>query len=298
MEILRTLQNLTVSSFAGQSRTPFVLETSSCVKEALKTFNTEKILSCPLGAAQSGFLDVFDLLSYLLDLWEENQQAEADGISKLGEKFLNHNVCDLTDRSDSDVFAAVVGEEQANKLVRLFGLGVHRVALLDLHGSLKNIISQSDVVKYINTNIHLLGESAKKTIKELNMITTDELIVARSDQSTISAFQLLAANLVSAVPIVDKSGIITGTLSVSDLKLLQDDLSPLLLSTSQYKSIQEPHPDIVCTPDTTLGEAIAMLANSNVHRVWVVDAQKKPVSVISITNVCEFLSQFLPKEDS
>jgi len=77
MEILRTLQNLTVSSFAGQSRTPFVLETSSCVKEALKTFNTEKVLSCPLGAAKygadvgRGFLDLFDLLSYLLDLWEK-----------------------------------------------------------------------------------------------------------------------------------------------------------------------------------------------------------------------------------
>jgi len=301
MEILSALEHLTVSSFASQSRTPVVLETSCCVKEALKAFHTQKVLSCPIansnrGADVYGFLDLFDLLAYLLDLWDENQEADTDGIAKLGEKFLNHTVRDLTDLSDNDVYAAVIAEEQAQRLVRLFGLGVHRVALLDFQGSLTNIISQSDVVKYLNANLQLLGENADKTIKELNMISTEKLVVAESEQSAISAFKLLAANLVSAVPIVDKQGVITGTLSVSDLKFLQEDLSPLLLSASQYKSSQETHPNIVCTPDSTLGSVIAMLANTNVHRVWVVDAQNKPTSVISITNVCEFLSQFLPEE--
>jgi len=301
MEILNALEHLTVTTFAGQSRNPVVLETTSCVKEALKTFHVEKVLSCPIansprGSDVYGFLDLFDLLAYLLDLWDANEEADTDGIAKLGEKFLNHTVRDLTDLSDNDVYAAVIADEQAQRLVRLFGLGVHRVALLDIQGSLKNVISQSDVVKFLNENLQLLGENADKTIKELNMISTDNLIVAESEQSAISAFKLLAANLVSAVPIVDKQGAITGTLSVSDLKFLQEDLSPLLLSASQYKSKQEPHPNIVCTPDSTLGSVIAMLASSNVHRVWVVDEHQKPTSVISITNVCEFLSQFLPED--
>lgn len=56
-------------------------------------------------------------------------------------------------------------------------------------------------------------------------------------------------------------------------------------------------PSITAKATTTLGEVITALANSNVHRVWVVDEDNKPVSAISTTNVCEFLSQFLPRED-
>lgn len=302
MEIVKTLENLTISAFAGQTRDSLVrVEPTASVRDALKTFNAEKVLSCPIaesnnGADVWGFLDLFDLLSFLLELWDDNEQAETNGIAKLGEKFLDHKVKDLTGRSDNDAYAAVIGEERAHRLVRLFGLGVHRVAQLDLQGTLTNVISQSDVVKYLHNNIDLLGDQAVKPINELNMISTDRLVVAQADQSAISAFKLLADNLVSAVPLVNKDGALTGTLSVSDLRLIQDDLSPLQLSALQYKSIQEPIPSIVCAPNTTLGSVIATLANSNVHRVWVVDDQQKPVSVISITNVCEFLTQFFPEE--
>jgi len=297
MDIVHTLAELTLSSFSTQTRCPVALEADFSVKEALKTFSTEKVLSCPIKEVHS-FLDLFDLLSYLLDLWEDNQEAEKDNVAKLGEKFLNHNICDLTDRSENDEYAALLCTENADKLVHLFGLGVHRVALLDIQGGLTNIISQSDVVKYLNSNIQLLGENATKPIKSLNMISTDDLVVAQADQSTISAFKLLATYLISAVPLVDKRGVLIGTLSVSDLKFLQDDLSPLLLSASQYKSIQEPKPNIVCTRESTLEEVIAKLANSNVHRVWVVDDEDKPISVISITNICEFLGQYLPQGDN
>jgi len=272
------------------------------VKEALMTFNSNRILSCPIASSAQaaetyGFLDVFDLLTYLLELWDENQMAEKDCIAELGKKFLNHTILDLTDRSDNDVYAAVIVGEHADRIVRLFGLGVHRVAMLDLNGNLTNLISQSDVVKYLNDNIKLIGENADKTIKELNIVSEDGLVVAESSQTVISAFKLLASNLVSAVPIVDSKGTIAGTLSVSDLKQIKDDLSPLLLSVGQYKAKQETILDIVCTMDTTLRSVIEMLASTGVHRVWVVDENRKPISVISITNVCEFLSRFCPDED-
>lgn len=301
IEILSMMEHLSISSFS-QGRHPVCLQTSCNVSEALKTFNTQKVLSCPIAnstqkAGVHGFLDLFDLLSYLLEIWDETESEEGCEIKKLGEKFLNHNIADLKDRSDNDTFAAVVGEEHAHRLIRLFGMGVHRVAMLDLDGSLANVLSQSDVLKYLNANIQLLGENANKSIKELKMISSDKLITADVEQTAISAFKLLAQNLISAVPIVDKEGVLAGTLSLSDLKLIQDDLSPLLMTTMQYKAIKEPMPSIVCRPESTLGDVITELANSNVHRVWVVDSDNRPLSVISITTVCEFLSQFLPKED-
>eukprot|EP00026_Physarum_polycephalum_P012115 Phypoly_transcript_12389.p1 GENE.Phypoly_transcript_12389~~Phypoly_transcript_12389.p1 ORF type:complete len:318 (+),score=35.65 Phypoly_transcript_12389:106-1059(+) len=302
VEILTELERITVDAFC-HGRHPVCLETTSRVSDALKTFNSQKILSVPIATPEKekagvhGFLDLFDLLSYLLQLWDDNKAAEVDGIQKLGEQFLNHNVCDLIDRSDNDVYAAVTGNEHAHRLIRLFGLGVHRVAMLDMRGSLANILSQSDVVKYLYANIQLLGELANKPISNLKMISSDKLVTADSEQTAISAFQLLGQNFISAVPIIDKDGVLTGTLSLSDLKLLQNDLSPLLFTTVQYKSIKDSIPSVVCTPDTTLGAVIGLLASNNIHRVWVVDSEHKPTSVISVTNVCEFLTQFLPKEE-
>lgn len=302
IEILSSLERLSVSDFS-QGRHPVCLETTSCVRDALQTFNAQKILSVPIAtpakekAGVHGFLDLFDLLSYLLELWDDNEAAEEDGVKKLGEKFLSHNVCDLIDRSDNDTYAAVTGTEHAHRLIRLFGLGVHRVAMLDMRGALANVLSQSDVVKYLYANINLLGEHADKPISGLKMITSDKLISADCEQTAISAFKLLADNFISAVPIIDKSGALVGTLSLSDLKLIHDDLSPLLFTTSQYKSIKEAMPSVVCTPETTLGAVIGLLASNNIHRVWVVDKNNHPTSVISVTNVCEFLTQFLPVEE-
>jgi len=304
MEIYSALEKLTVDKFAGDSsRSPVVLPTDTSVRDALKSFCTEKVLSFPIansshGADTHGFLDLFDLLAFLLDLWDENEQEGSKDVSKLGEKFLNHTVSDLIDHSDNDVYAAVVASEQAQRLIRLFGLGVHRVALLNFNGTLTNIISQSDVARYLNQNLHLLGDNANKLIKDLRSIAAGDIVTADGEQSALSAFKLLASNLVSAVPIVDKKGVINGTLSLSDLKLLQDDLSPLLLSTAQYKEKQEPQAQIVCHADDTLASVVGQLANSNVHRVWVVDEESKPISVISITNVCEFISQFFPPEEN
>lgn len=301
MEILSTLEHLTISSFAGQSGS-VRLETTSCVKEALQTFSHEKILLCPIGEPNHGadvwgFLDIFDLLSYLLDLWDENQESEKDCIAELGEKFLSRCVTYLTDRSDNESFAAVTADEHVHKIVRLFGLGVHRVAMLDSYGSMAYIISPSDVIKYLCSNLSLFGDTINKTVKELNISSTEDLVVVSSDQSAISAFKVLAANLANAAPIVDKQGAICGTLSVSDLKLVKDDLSSLLQPTSQYKTKTSMNPKIVCTQYTTLGSLIATLANTNAHHVWLVDAQQRPISSISIADVCEYLSRFLSKMD-
>jgi len=299
---LTTLEHLSVSDFS-QGRHPVCLEPNSSAREALQTCNHQKILSVPIATPSKakvgvhGFLDLFDLLSYLLELWDDNEAAEIDGIKMLGERFLTHNVCDLIDRSDNDVYAAVTGTEHAHRLIRLFGLGVHRVAMLDMKGSLANILSQSDVAKYLYANIHLLGDHANKPILNLKMISSDKLITADNDQTAISAFKLLAQNFISAVPIINKNGVLTGTLSLSDLKLIQDDLSPLLFTTEQYKSIKEAIPNVVCTPETSLGVVIGLLASNNIHRVWVVDSENKPTSVISVTNVCEYLTQFLPCEE-
>jgi len=245
---------------------------------------------------------MFDILAHLLSSWdaqEINTEHMAADLAKLGERFLNHPVDDLPDLSGNDLFAAIMKEEKAARIIQLYALGLHRVALLDIDGAVTNIVSQSDVIKFLHRNLALLGDFATKTIEELHLASTtdaDEIAILPQDQTTIQSFQELAARQMSAAPIVGKDGVMLGTLSISDLKSLRrESVSSLLLPSSQYKDPTQGgiKPDVVCTLTDTLGDVITKLASSNVHRVWVLDDGRRPISCVSITNICFLLSQLL-----
>jgi len=210
----------------------------------------------------------------------------------LENKFLHHTIADLPDRSDNNLFAAVVEEEKASRLLKLYALGVHRVGLINLQGEMTTIVSQSDLIRFLNNSKQLLGESVNKSIRELGLIKESELKVVTTDQPAIDAFRMLASMNISAAPIINSQGSLVGTLSVSDLRALRNDpLSTLLQPVRDFKELGEGHINVVCGPDATLSDVLTMLAGTQVHRIWVTNNFNEPVSVISLTTVCECIAE-------
>ena len=42
----------------------------------------------------------------------------------------------------------------------------------------------------------------------------------------------------------------------------------------------------VCvTPDTSMREMVKLIVETNSHRLWVVDSEKRPIGVVSLTNM-------------
>jgi len=297
----------TMLAFHKLSKHPqmIIADSKATIRDTLQLMHDNNILSVPVMNNSTnppftlGFVDMFDVLSYLIHSWDaamssnqEHPQMLLHSLFLLDNQFLHHPIADLPDCSDNDLFAAVVEEECASRLLRLYALGVHRVALINMQGEVRTVVSQSDLIRFLNNSKQLLGETVNKSIRELGLIRENDLKVVSSEQPTIEAFKMLASLNISAAPIVNSQGSLVGTLSVSDLRALRKDpLSVLLQPVRDFKELGEGNTiNVVCSPHDTLSDVLAILAGTQVHRVWVTNNSNEPVSIISLTNVCELIA--------
>jgi CBS-domain-containing membrane protein len=97
-------------------------------------------------------------------------------------------------------------------------------------------------------------------------------------------------NQISGIAIVDGSGALTATLSASDLSFaLSEDLEligdsiflPVHLFLQQHSLTGAIRRPVTVTMDASVEEVVRKMAASRVHRVWVVDAEMKPLRVIT-----------------
>ena len=103
---------------------------------------------------------------------------------------------------------------------------------------------------------------------------------------------------VSAVPIVDDAGKLVGVLSSNDLREM---LTYPAKFATMGKRISDFHHDHIRAHDlftvkasNTLEEVIRKFQSTRVHRLFVVDAEKRPTAVVSLRDV---LAKFV-KEDA
>jgi CBS-domain-containing membrane protein len=282
------------------------VDAQATIRDTLQLMHEHNVLSLPVikSATVTGFVDMFDVLSYLIEKWDEfmvNTQSHPErtlhSLFALDQMFLQHPVSDLPDRSDNNLFATVAEEERASRLLKLYGLGVHRVALINMKGDVRTVISQSDLITFFNNNKHLFGALGGKSVQELGLVKPNEVILLDANQTAISAFKLLANHNISGAPIVNSQGTIAGTLSISDLRgLRKDPLSMLLQPLRDFKEIGEAGmANVICYPHDTLSHVLTLLAGTQLHRVWVVDEEHRPISVMSLTTICDYVANLCMK---
>eukprot|EP00004_Rigifila_ramosa_P018790 TRINITY_DN4714_c0_g1_i2.p4 TRINITY_DN4714_c0_g1~~TRINITY_DN4714_c0_g1_i2.p4 ORF type:complete len:205 (-),score=47.96 TRINITY_DN4714_c0_g1_i2:49-663(-) len=167
----------------------------------------------------------------------------------------------------------------------------HRLALFDKRGAITNIVSQSDVVKYLSGHTDKLGELRTKTVGELT--GTSHPICIRQEKPAVEAFELMDKHRVSGVGVIDHEGVLVSAISSSDLRgITAADLSKLLLPVERFlartpgnAAFHQMQPPITCTADETLATIVKRLAHHKAHRIFVVDHAGKPVGVVSLSDI-------------
>lgn len=133
------------------------------------------------------------------------------------------------------------------------------------------------------------------TIKDLG-IAYSNVISVKANDVALDSLRVMNAHKLSAAPIVNDAGVLVGTLSVSDLKsVTSESFRTLAMSTSQFaekhSSASQTPKAIMVTPEGTFGDVINLVTHAKTHRVWVVDANHKPIGVISLTDVCRVITK-------
>lgn len=262
----------------------------STVEEVLKLLVEKDILSVPVfDESQNKFLGMFDrqdLVSMLLSMLDDSkdpEDLEKDLASMPVEKAINKSLI--------DVFFSLSGTMSVNHLIEEFTRGLHRTTVKDEDETICNIVSQSDVARYVVSKYATLDTVSKRALNTplSNLgLRKQKVVTIEKSKPTVEGFRLIDETKVDALAVVDEEGHLCGTLSASDLRGLGTDMfARLKLPVAEFLEKQDKN--VIAKYEDSVKEVIEQILQTGVHRLWVLDEDGKPDNVISLTNVMKAL---------
>jgi len=223
------------------------------------------------------------------------------------ETFAGTTVKDVVDKLNCTPFIPLSVDSSALELLLLLGkYKVHRVAVVDSR-SMVNLVTQSAVVRLIRDHIAsnpVFGRHAARTLGELGLTAPKQVFTISSTASAVNAFKLLHSKRVSGIPVVDESGAIVGNISARDIRTMvrkPEFFERIYDSTKEFLEgiheewkqdpkrkdlpVTERAPAVCCKPTDTLSSVIDQFVKWGIHRMYIVDEKRRPVSVVSLSDV-------------
>jgi len=185
----------------------------------------------------------------------------------------------------------------------------HRVISLNPDRSLNNIITQSRVVECL---VQLFGVSpslsslGKQSVQDLKLAKMNSIISVDENDMAVNAFRLMCSNNISGLPVVNKEGVLIGNISESDLSAIQSNaqyLKMLYLPVHEYLDLMKKHRAtapratqdvqlVKCESIDSYRSVVERVAESKVHRCFLVDSDNKLLGVITLHDLLSALVKF------
>jgi predicted transcriptional regulator len=269
------------------------LKSDEAITTALQILAQGQITGAPVIDINSqqyiGFVDVLDLAMFVANVFAENYKKHPHLYDPRElERVFNLPVSQVINASNRDPFIPVDINESISYLINNFlKFGVHRVPVQQ-KGEIVNIVSQSDVVRFLHKHNAIIKDETNKTLTELGL-DKGNVISITNDETLIKAFIHIVTHKISAIAVVDfQTGQLLNNLSASDLKgitqetfwRLEQPIHQILLHLGPNKL-----PPVVCTVNTKMGEVIELFCKHGVHRIYVLNPERKPINVITLTDV-------------
>lgn len=298
-----------------------IIDSQVGLQAAFNTLISNHILSAPVqeGGHFIGFLDIRDLVSFVLFAAKEHDRHPEDiPLDQLMSKegFFQSQVTSPQPEVTSIVeqtrmpgnplqaitvgylcrrnrFISVSSQDKLLKVLQLLSTKeLHRVPVQNEEGSLIAVISQSNIVDYLSQLAERDPSCMQHSIAELQ-IGHSPVYTALASAPAVLAFDLMDKKQVFGVGVVDDHGVLVGNISASDIKLFLKSPNftilsqPLVdfLSAIRRKEIRTRVPVAVVSSEATLASVVGKLAATKMHRLYVCDAEKHPLVVITLTNV-------------
>eukprot|EP01102_Stenamoeba_stenopodia_P002310 TRINITY_DN12105_c0_g1_i1.p1 TRINITY_DN12105_c0_g1~~TRINITY_DN12105_c0_g1_i1.p1 ORF type:complete len:355 (+),score=71.04 TRINITY_DN12105_c0_g1_i1:118-1182(+) len=248
------------------SAQPFLitLETHrDTVQTVLKKFALHHISSAPVfdGTKFIGFVDLVDILTYVLAVMSKPPGTEDLSVQKLADHFdyLEHyssfeavlgdnttvdskllsvqKINDIVDLSHRNPFLATMPEQPLQEVILAFAKGMQRLAICNAHDEITNIITQSSIARWFAGEPHRLGEVGNRTLEELGFAYNDVVMVDINTKALV-AFQKIHQSRVNSIAVVNNLDEckLVGNLSASDLKVLLPFFKPPSSSSTDSTS--------------------------------------------------------------
>lgn len=334
--------------------------TSQTIGEALKTLAAYNILSAPVSDAltgeYTGMVDAPSILRSLLkgvyaellekDFVASHQRLSISELQSVGVEFCSRRLSsvlhggDLWYKGDAESNLLEIVEsgfrvspirktQTPSQHLRVH----HRVAVFDIlpgeqtpdgpvpEWRITDIVSQTDVIRFLAAHVDRLDRAFDKSVSELGMVQgAAEVATVSAGTPVLAAFALMQRRGLSGVGVTAaEGGPLISNLSSSDMRGLTGDRfgalalpvgsylclmrlgglswdsviteqTPSAIKEGRWAEVLQPLPVLSCRPSSTLKEVIRQLVDHNRHRVYVVDDSDRAVGVVTPTDVLRLIT--------
>eukprot|EP00999_Lentomonas_sp_LEN2_P002958 NODE_817_length_1172_cov_124.899522_g775_i0.p1 GENE.NODE_817_length_1172_cov_124.899522_g775_i0~~NODE_817_length_1172_cov_124.899522_g775_i0.p1 ORF type:complete len:306 (+),score=45.96 NODE_817_length_1172_cov_124.899522_g775_i0:63-980(+) len=292
-------QELSVQQVLAQlkksGRAVITIHPNQTLKVALSTLAQHNILAAPIVSDNNEFKGIVDMMDLVAVLATSAQTDDGDltKAQAVLEKNISEIIPILREHKQQDVgfLAEGIGTRTLIKdVVHNFFLPhrTHRLAINDCDAMLQQILTQTDVIRFLAANPHYRAEVRSHTLTSAGLGAPVQSLVTVSTETTVLQALLEMLNKgVRCVPVLG-DGKLVESFSAKSLRGFDGgSLQQLKMSVQEFNArlkAGETHP-ITFTPESTVGEVIMGLATKNTHYGFVVDTSGHPIRVVSISDV-------------
>ncbi|GAM16848.1 hypothetical protein SAMD00019534_000230 [Acytostelium subglobosum LB1] len=301
------LSSFLVEDLPPQSDKMICVHNTDTLPKVFETLSKNNILSAPVlneFNRPEGLVDFVDIVCCVVQILHHTDLLGNDYYSFLErEDLFSHTYASfLSDLSNKNPFIPVVkGASLLEAITVMSKNKLHRVPIIanDMSGGhgpkIINLVTQSAILQYLSKNIDKLGNWSNKSLKDLGF-EEKHVITINYHKRALEAFQLMAEHRVNGIAVVDEKNQILANISARDLKELLNEtriFENLFLSVGEFISkvrqqdYKAVHPSICCSKDEPLKKLITRMAAAKIHRVFMVDQDRKPIGVVSLQDILE-----------
>lgn len=297
-----------VGEFPEQERKVIAVNVTETLEGVANTLSEHKFLSVPVVDDKGEFVQFVDTLDICAFAFCRRAVA-ASSLSTV--PALNaYKLADLLAAKTRCRGPAVeaVSDHPLSYVMELLADGNRRVLVNNSEsGKPQNIITQSDVARWLYTEIGMtgcagpLGDLGKLDLKELGF-GAKPLLSTRATTCVANVVDILAQQKHNAVAIVDAaSGKLVASFSASNLdastlfakdQTAADDMKLSVVDYLKKYSPKSLEPVTTRMHQYTLSEILKQMNDGHLHHVWVVDDDEKPIGVVSLTDVLSSMCEW------
>jgi len=272
-------------------------KSNELVKDVFQSLTKSDMLSGPVYDANKkehvGMVDMKDFVDFIMEL-----HMKGDPIVFTAEK--------MSDISGSDPYLPIDEETTVVEALKEFNIKrIHRMAITK-HGeahTVTSVLAESSIISWLAGHKDKLIPQGHMTLRQLNLGGIEmfhQVISITESDSLLAALSIIQKYNIQGLPVVDVDGKIVGNFSVSDIKYMvssdvgSEENITLKMSIKDFieKNKDKRPPLLTCSPSTKLLEVISLFSDNKVHRIHVVDKDKKPVDIVSTSNVLDVILLF------
>jgi len=271
------------------------------LRSAMARMGKNQILSLPVTDENSviGLLDLMDVVRCVVQLMGSESELKSENLTSLnlgGIDVGGTRVGTLIAAAGRPPYLACQIQGTLRDVVQYFATGIHRTVLVDTDDNPLQVLSQTDIVRYLGAQLDKseeLGRLASRSLLEVGILPS-KVVTVDENVHVISAMKTLLKERCESLAVVDANGRMTSSFSARTARgLVPDELSALLQPIKEYVSAAKTEGFVPAK--ISLGITFRQLVkdlSTGVHRVWIVDDEGRPTGTIAMTDVMKVLTKW------